>query len=148
MRTRREGGGRRRPRLLPADPAHHQGRRRDPPCDLVLNGTERELRKSPLRARAEDDEVVRRSLRDDGVGDAPRLQELLLERDAVPVGLLTEPVDVRPEDPSLAPAALPPEDEEVRLVLLDVLEDRIEDLVAHLNSRGRGRARVLRAAAA
>src|SRR3989304_5381729 len=76
-----------------------------------------------------------------GVGRVPRglgyqaappgafLEARRFDHDDVAGGLLDEPVHVAPEDAALPPASLPSEDEEVRLVLLHVLEARLEDPV-------------------
>ena len=73
-----------------------------------------------------------------------RLHSRGLEDDDIARRLLDEAVHVRSEDPAFAPAALPAEDQQVCIALPDVVDDRVEDLVAHLDPRGRVRAEFLR----
>ena len=73
-----------------------------------------------------------------------RLHSRGLEDDDIARRLLDEAVHVGSEDPAFAPAALPAEDQQVRVALSNVVDNRVEDLVAHLDPRGRVRAEFLR----
>src|SRR5439155_13662177 len=73
-----------------------------------------------------------------------RLHSRGLEDHDIARRLLDEAVHVRAEDPAFAPAALPAEDQQVRVALSNVVDNRVEDLVAHLDPRGRVLAEFLR----